>query len=424
MEILFYLLSIIVIYFLGHILALYSAVAYLESDELEDRVKNFTGYRKKYLDLIFDNPRISIQIASLFKSFALVGITLLGVFLAGEVKVLTGLSLAIVYPVLLVLIWLLYLVFMEYLPRRRVLHTSEKEIVRYILLFALFYLFFKPVMKIYSRTFAHSGNDDISEEQKEDIVERAIETLAEQSGVGEPIVEEDEKEMIGQIFQLDQTEVREVMVPRINIKGFEKGSSFDDIRLKTKELGFSRYPVYDDSIDKIIGILYIKDLFTGTTLGQGTASIQDYLRQPFFVPESKIISDLLAEFKKTKTHIAIVVDEYGGTAGLITLEDILEEIVGEIQDEHDSEKPQIVKLSNNSLRVDASVSVEDLVEEFNLDYETREFETVGGLIYDLIGSVPSVGARPRWKDIHFEVEEVEGQRIISLKAWVKNGTEI
>jgi len=424
MEILFYLLSIIVIYFLGHILALYSSVAYLESDELEDRVKDFTGYRKKYLDLIFDNPRISIQIASLFKSFALVGITLLGVFLAGEVKTLTGLSLAIVFPVLLVLIWLLYLVFMEYLPRRRVLHTSEKEIVRYILLFALFYLFFKPVMKIYSRTFSHSGNDDVSEEQKEDIVERAIETLAEQSGVGEPIVEEDEKEMIGQIFQLDQTEVREVMVPRINIKGFEKGSSFDDIRLKTKELGFSRYPIYDDSIDKIIGILYIKDLFTGTTLGQGTVSIQDYLRQPFFVPESKIISDLLAEFKKTKTHIAIVVDEYGGTAGLITLEDILEEIVGEIQDEHDSEKPQIVKLSNNSLRIDASVSVEDLVEELNLDYETREFETVGGLIYDLIGSVPSVGARLRWKDIHFEVEEVEGQRIISLKAWVKNGTEV
>ncbi|MCP4705029.1 MAG: CBS domain-containing protein, partial [candidate division Zixibacteria bacterium] len=150
----------------------------------------------------------------------------------------------------------------------------------------------------------------------------------------------------------------------------------------------------------------------------------DFIREPFFVPETKIISELLAEFKKTKTHIAIVVDEYGGTAGLVTLEDILEEIVGEIQDEHDSEKPQIVKLPDNSLRVDASVSVEELIEELNLDYETKEFETVGGLIYDLIGSVPSVGAKPRWKDIHFEVEKVDGQRIISLKAWVKRGTEV
>ena len=423
MEILLYLLLIMIVYYLGHILSLYSSVAYLESDELEETVQNFTGYRKKYLELIIDNPRISIQIASVFKSFALVSVTLLGVFLAGDVKALTGLSLAIVYPVLLVIIWLLYLIFMEYLPRRRVLQTSEKEIVRYILLFAIIYLFFKPLLGLYSRTFSHAGNDDVSEEQKDDIVERAIETLAEQSGVDEPIVEEEEKEMIGQIFQLDQTEVREVMVPRINVKGFERSSSFDEIRMKTKELGFSRYPIYDDNIDKIIGILYIKDLFTSTSSGQDLGNICNFLRKPFFVPESKIISDLLAEFKKTKTHIAIVVDEYGGTAGLVTLEDILEEIVGEIQDEHDSEKPQIVKLPDNSLRVDASVSVEDLVEEFDLDYETKEFETVGGLIYDLIGSVPSVGAKPRWKDILFEVKKVEGQRIISLKAWVKKGTE-
>lgn len=423
MEILLYLLLIVIVYYLGHILSLYSSVAYLESDELEDTVKSFKGYRKKYLGLIIDNPRISIQIASVFKSFALVFLTLLGVFLAGEIKVISGLTLIVAYPILLVLIWLLYLIFMEYLPRRRVLQMTEKEFVRYILLFAIIYMFFKPILGLYSKTFSHTGNDDVSEEQKEDIVERAIETLAEQSGVDEPIVEEDEKEMIGQIFQLDQTEVREVMVPRINVKGFEKDSDFDEIRLKTKELGFSRYPIYEESIDKIIGILYIKDLFTGTIPGQNQVNIRDFLRKPFFVPESKIISDLLAEFKRTKTHIAIVIDEYGGTAGLVTLEDILEEIVGEIQDEHDSEKPQIVRMPDNSLIVNASVSVEDLVKELNLDYETKEFETVGGLIYDLIGSVPSVGAKPRWKDILFEVEKVEGQRIISLKAWIKKGID-
>lgn len=424
MIILLYLIIILTAFYLGHILSLYSSMAYLETEELEQAVERLRGFRKKYLRIIIDQPRISIQIATIFKTFALVAVTLVGVLLSELTASILDISRIILIPIVLIILWLLGLIVMEYLPRRRVFITSEKDIIRYIFHFALIYMIFKPILGLYSRIVSQPGNGDISEEQKEDIVERAIETLAERSGVDEPIVEEDEKEMIGQIFQLDQTEVREVMVPRINVKGFEKNSSFDDIRQKTKELGYSRYPVYEDSIDNIKGILYIKDIFTGMASGQDSIDINDYIRPPYFVPESKIISDLLAEFKKSKIHVAIVVDEYGGTAGLVTLEDILEEIVGEIQDEHDSEKPQIERLPDNSMRIDAAVSVEDLVEELNLDYETNDFETVGGLLYDIVGSVPSAGAILRWKEILFEVEKIEGQRIVSVKAWVKKATEI
>jgi len=230
--------------------------------------------------------------------------------------------------------------------------------------------------------------------------------------------------MIGQIFQLDVTEVREVMVPRVNMVGLDKDASLDDIKKLTREYGYSRYPVYDDNPDKVVGILYIKDLFTAMVHEKGDLDLTHFVREPVFVHEKKIISDLLAEFKTKKVHIAIVVDEYGGTSGLVTLEDILEEIVGEIQDEHDYETSSIIKLPDNSIRVDAAVSVEELLAELNLDYETGEFETIGGLIYDLVGSVPADGTTLKWKDIIFEIDKVEGQRIIAVKVWVKKGTEI
>ena len=132
----------------------------------------------------------------------------------------------------------------------------------------------------------------------------------------------------------------------------------------------------------------------------------------------------MAEFKAAKIHIAIVVDEYGGTSGLVTLEDILEEIVGEIEDEHDFGPDPVIHLPDNSLRVSGGVSVEELLEELKLDYETEEFETIGGLIYDLVGSVPKVGTTLKWKDLIFEVDKVDGQRIISVKIWLKKGTDI
>ena len=417
-----YLVLAALIFYIGYVLSLYSSVAYVEPERIEHVAEKLSGLRQKYLSEILDSPRISMQLIIVFKSLSLLLLSLLAILVANCLiewyQFRTGAS----YIIGLAVIWALYLTFIEILPKRRVLRLNDRQIVKYLPLYVSMYILFKPIVHLYGRFFARDTIDKIPEEQKEDIIERAIETVADQAGVSEPIIEEDEKEMIGQIFQLDVTEVREVMVPRVDIRGLEKNTSIDDIRNLTRDVGFSRYPVYDDTIDNIIGVLYIKDLFTGFSTESGSFDLPAYMRKPYFVSEKKKISELLSEFKTNKVHIAIVVDEFGGTAGLVTLEDILEEIFGEIQDEHDFEKEPVIRLSDNSVRINSSLAVEKLIEEFDLDYETEEFETVGGLIYDLVGSVPTSGTVLRWKDILLEVEKVEGQRILSVKAWVKKDT--
>ena len=221
--------------------------------------------------------------------------------------------------------------------------------------------------------------------------------------------------MIGQIFQLDQTVVREIMVPRIDIIGIERSMSFSDIRKLVLKDGHSRYPVYDDTIDRVTGMIYVKDLFSRMPEPGEKFVIGKYLRKPYFVPETKVIGELLGEFKAQRLHIAMVADEYGGVAGLVTLEDIIEEIFGEIQDEHDWEEADFTKLAEGEYRVSAGLLVEKLQDYLETDYKQGEYDTVGGLIYDMVGSVPKEGRKIRWHDIEFEVERVEGQRILHVK---------
>lgn len=417
------LILIAVLYFLGYKFSVYTAFLYIEPEELEEYAGKLPGsYRRQIVEL-YENPRNIIQLTVVFKSFTLILISFVAILCGFQLITLYN-----YYPVLTVFVelaavWALYLIFLEYLPRRRAVHQLDNRAVRFLPFLAVVYLVFKPGMKLYNRIFSAGEMTKIPEEQKEDIIERAIESLADQAGAGEPIMEKDEKEMIGHIFQLDVTEVREVMVPRMDIVGVDKEATQEDIRHLTKRAGFSRYPVYDESPDEIIGILYVKDLFTDLPNQSSTFDLTNYMRKPFLVPESKMINDLLTDFKANKIHIAIVIDEYGGTSGLITLEDILEEIVGDIQDEYDFESAPVVRLPDNSVQVNASVHLEELLEELNLDYDLEEFETVGGLIYDLVGSVPSLGTRVKWNEILFEVIEMEGQRIEMVKAWVKKPTE-
>ncbi|MFH2036424.1 MAG: hemolysin family protein [Candidatus Zixiibacteriota bacterium] len=423
MLIFVYLVFTIALFYIGYILALNSSVAFVEPERVELVYEKLSSFKKKYLDEILDNPRSSLHLIIVFKALLLMATTLLAILSGNYLSSQFGWRLDITYIVGLFVIWVVYLIFIEILPRRRIMMPDGREMLKFVPFYVSVYIIFKPAVLLYTRIFAHERIQNVTEEQKEDIVERAIETLAEQAGINAPIVEDDEKEMIGQIFQLDVTEVREVMVPRVNMIGLDKNASLEDIKRITKEHGFSRYPVYDNNPDKIVGILYIKDLFTALVHEKGDHDLQRYIRKPLFVPEKKIISDLLAEFKSNKKHIAIVIDEFGGTSGLVTLEDILEEIVGEIQDEHDHETASMIKLPDNSYRVDAALSVEELLEGLNLEYDNGEFETVGGLIYDLVGSVPTIGTTMKWKDLIFEVENVDGQRIASIKVWLKKNLE-
>ena len=211
------------------------------------------------------------------------------------------------------------------------------------------------------------------------------------------ILEAEEEQMINAVIELGDRRLHEVMVPRIAIVALPVTATLDEAIDLIVEEGHSRVPVYEESIDGVIGIVYAKDLLPVLKVGSNARpTVRALLRTPLFVPESMSIDDLLHEFQRRKVHIAIVLDEYGGTAGLVTIEDLLEEIVGEIQDEYDVEEPMIVRLSPDEARIDGRVDVDELTEIFEIPIaleDADEYDTVGGLIFHRLGKVPETGRR-------------------------------
>src|SRR6476620_4224116 len=229
------------------------------------------------------------------------------------------------------------------------------------------------------------------------------------------ILEAEEEQMIQAVIELGDVRIHEVMVPRIAMVTLAAGATMEDAIDLVVEEGLSRIPVYEDTIDEIIGILYAKDLlpFLKGSVSERPA-LRSLLRTPVFAPESMSVDDLLHEFQRRKVHIAIVLDEYGGTAGLVTIEDLLEEIVGEIQDEYDEEEPMVVRLSDDEARIDGRADVDDLAELFdtNLGLEDAdEYDTVGGLIYHRIGGVPKPGDEVAVDGLTLTVETTDGRRV-------------
>src|SRR4249919_1574285 len=229
------------------------------------------------------------------------------------------------------------------------------------------------------------------------------------------ILEAEEEQMIHAVIELGDQRVHEVMVPRIAMVTLAATASMEQAIDVVIDEGHSRIPVYEETIDEIVGILYAKDLlpFLKGSVEQ-RPSLRSILRTPVFVPESMSVDDLLHEFQRRKVHIAIVLDEYGGTAGLVTIEDLLEEIVGEIQDEYDEEEPLIVKISDDEARIDGRADVDDLAELFdtNLGLEDEdEYDTVGGLIYHRIGGVPKPGDQVVVDGLTLTVETTDNRRV-------------
>lgn len=407
---------VIIAYATAYIVSLYSLAVYLDPDEIEKLFPKISAARRRFLVKLAQDPRAFVQIAIIYKSLALIIITVVSFGLAHQAASAMGFATPWFHLVRLIVIWLVYLTVIEYLPRRTSRKAINRQMVRHLWVITVIWFVLFPIVHLYRKALRHTREgEEVTEDEKEEIVERAIETLAEQAGIGETIVEEDEKEMISQIFQLDQTVVREIMVPRINITGIEKLMSFTDIRKLVLKDGHSRYPVYDGTIDKIVGMIYVKDLFNKIPEPGVKFVMVSYLRKPYFVPETKVIGELLGEFKARRLHIAMVVDEYGGVAGLVTLEDIIEEIFGEIQDEHDWEEAEFTRLPDGRYVVNAGLLVEKLQDYLDTDYEQGDYDTVGGLIYDLVGSVPREGQRIRWHELEFEIDKVEGQRIMFVK---------
>ena len=249
------------------------------------------------------------------------------------------------------------------------------------------------------------GQPEISEEELRTLVD---------VGAREGVVDRTEREMIHKVFELEDTLVREVMVPRPDMFCLDLATPPPEILPLLREHLHSRVPVFDETVDQIVGVLYTKDLLPYLRGLPRDFDLRAHLHPPYFVPESKRADALLREFQAKKLHLAIVVDEYGGTAGLVTLEDLLEELVGEIRDEFDEEERLIQKLDATTYRVSGKLSIEELNAATGLNLPNESFDTVGGWVLDLFGRVPRKGEKAHTDEVTVAVEKVQRTRIVEV----------
>jgi CBS domain containing-hemolysin-like protein len=242
------------------------------------------------------------------------------------------------------------------------------------------------------------------------ITEAEIRQLAEVASEEEQI-EEGEVQLIHSIFEFGDTIVREVMVPRPDIVAIEADRPLRDVQALVLQHGYSRLPVYDDDLDNVVGFIYAKDVLKALHQGKQDMPLREVCRPAHFVPESKKAADLLREMQREKFHVALVTDEYGSVVGLVTLEDLLEELVGEIEDEFDRAEPDIAQVAENVYRVDGKVAIDEVNDLFDVELPDEEWDTVGGLMLGLLGSIPKEGEEVSFQGLVFKAERVDGRRI-------------
>ena len=242
--------------------------------------------------------------------------------------------------------------------------------------------------------------------------------IATELGEADGTIEEDESEMIQSVLEFDNKMVREIMTPRVDISSISSGASIDDLMDLIKEKKYSKIPMYDESIDKIKGIIYAKDVLPYLIGSRPEKiNISDFCKDALFIPENKPIDDMLEEFRSKKTQIAIIVDEWGGTAGLVTVEDIVEEVFGEIRDPYDIENDLFIKRTDNHYSLDAKIGIYDIEEELDIDFpEDRDYDTLGGYIFFSLGKIPEVKESVSFGKWNFEVKSIVDNRIKKVEA--------
>ncbi len=310
---------------------------------------------------------------------------------------------------------LLALALLEAVPRLLVAHSPERWGLRLVpAMGALRLLFGLParLLDVAANSLVRGrdrgeGAFEATEEDEELL--RLVELHEGNGGV-----ENGELTMIRRIANMVDRPAREIMVPRIDMVAVDSDATVDDVLRLVMERGYSRIPLFEETIDNIFGIVYAKDLLKCLAEGQ-KPPLREIARPPYFVPEGKHIDELLAELREHKVHMAIVVDEYGGTAGLVTIEDVLEEIVGEIQDEYDREEASIEQLTETEAILDARVSVDALNELFGLEVEGEDFDTVGGFVYHQLGRMPAPGDEVSADGLTLRVLSILGHRIKKVR---------
>jgi len=391
-------------------------VAFLSLSELDlKELRKKALKRSKRVAQLLDNHHtffIAIRFASLVAQIALVCTVIL---LSKSVAVFSDVSHTLV--LILMLSFFAVTVFMINEILAKFVLKKNRLVAEFLSLPAMVYFtLISPFIGLLARFFQFFSNMlDVS--RKSTVFEHhkimaLVEDREENGGL-----EDNERAMIDSIFEFGETEVHEIMIPRIDIVGVEENISLENLTKLIKSKGHSRIPLYNEGLDNILGIIHAKDLLP--IIINGKADIPDLkklARPASFVPESKKLHHLLKEFQKKRQHMTIVVDEYGGTAGLVTLEDVLEEIVGEIQDEYDKEPPLYKKIDENSFLVDAKIDLDELNEELEMDLPTEgEYESLGGFIFSLTDYVPEQNEVVKYNNYRFLIKKIDRNRIIQVE---------
>jgi gliding motility-associated protein GldE len=357
------------------------------------------------ISILFGNTLLNIIASSLA--------TVLFIDAMQKLNIAQELQTVISVVVTIVVMPFLILIFGEITPKTYALHYAEKIALKTIrefnvyfqLLRPLFYLLEK-ISAVFTRIFDRlAPRHDLTVEEIRTMVK-----VSEENG----ILEEEEKEMLESVFEFGKTTVREVMSPRTDMVCVEAHTEFNELIRMIREEGHSRIPVFEENVDNILGIIYAKDLLAYLP-DQDDFELSKVIKKPYFVPESKLIDDLLKEFQKRKIHLAIVVDEYGGTSGLVTLEDLLEEIVGEIFDEYDVTEQLYEVIDDSTIRIDAKIDIDDFNELAHTELPGEGYDTLGGFLLDQLGKFPTPGEAIEYDDMKFTVEKVTRHRIRKVR---------
>jgi putative hemolysin len=353
-----------------------------------------------------ENVEKLILTSTLFRAIANIGIVL------GLFALLAEKS----YIVTFVVALLIFAVFTLAIPHSWAKHSGEKILPRTYRLLNVFTYLAMPVLyvlKIHDSLVRRlAGVTEATGEAAQDQKQEEILSVVEQ-GKMEGVVDEEEMEMIENVLELGDTTAEEIMTPRTDVVAVKVDDDLQTVLETISQAGHSRIPVYEENIDKIIGLIYAKDLLDRIGKNAGDFNIRQKMRQAYFVPETKPLKSLLHEFQNQKLHLAVVLDEYGGTAGIVTIEDILEELVGEIVDEYEETPPEpIKKLNETTIEADARTYIDDLNDQFELNLpEDEDYDTLGGFVFSHLGSIPKTGETFEYEDVKFTITAAEARRI-------------
>jgi putative hemolysin len=346
-------------------------------------------------------------------------------YLAIKIAESKNISQSLAVIVATIIATLVIVLFGETVPKSIGAYLSEKSSMKLYYPFMLFWFLFYPLALALS--YITNGFLKLFHIKKRgkrifDTQEEMLSML--EIGKEEGIIEKTEQKMLFSIFEFGDTLVREVMTPRVDIISLSVESTLDDVLKCIMNSNHSRIPIYENNIDNIIGILYVKDLFKiFSAKTEKTTDLQSILRNAYFVPETKRVDELFNEMQKNKIQIAMVFDEYGGLSGLITIEDILEEIVGEIQDEYEVEEKTSQKIGENAYLISGTLEVEDFNEHFNANFSDEEATTIGGIILEKLGRLPNPGEEISINKFKFIISKIRNRRIVQVKVIVKSGEE-